>query len=140
MGLFRYVVDISIVSIPILTLFIQEMRNYMPENHRRFLQRIESVANIRDYVKTSACTDHVTAAYNLAVQRLTAFRDVHIQIVTRYIIIPSRKMPLKQSSGLNIAVASTMKKSSDGLSGTGGTELLPFLKQSRDETKETALR
>jgi indoleamine 2,3-dioxygenase len=111
----------------------------MPGSHRSFLQHIESVANIRDYVKASACTE-VTAAYNLAVARLTAFRDVHIQIVTRYIIIPSRKSSPAQSGGLNIAVASTNKKSSDGLSGTGGTELLPFLKQSRDETKETAVQ
>ncbi|KAG0650363.1 Indoleamine 2 [Hyphodiscus hymeniophilus] len=119
--------------------FLLEMRKYMPGNHRSFLQRIESAANIRDYVKTSACTEDVTAAYNLAVARFTAFRDVHIQIVTRYIILPSRKMPPTQSSGLNLAVASTMKKSSDGLSGTGGTELLPFLKQGRDETIQTVL-
>jgi indoleamine 2,3-dioxygenase len=111
----------------------------MPGSHRGFLQHIELKANIRDYVKTSACTEDVTAAYNLAVARLAAFRDIHIQIVTRYIILPSRKAPLAQSAGLNLAVASTNKKSSEGLSGTGGTELMPFLKQSRDETKDTAL-
>jgi indoleamine 2,3-dioxygenase len=111
----------------------------MPGSHRNFLQHLESVSNMRDYVKTSACTEEVTAAYNLAVARLAAFRDIHIQIVTRYIILPSRRAPLTQSSGLNLAVASTNNKSSVGLSGTGGTELMPFLKQSRDETRETAL-
>ena len=115
------------------------MRKYMPGSHRHFLQQIESVANIRDYVKTSACKEEVTAAYNLAVARLAAFRVTHIQIVTRYIILPSRKAPLSRSGGLNLAVASTNKKSSDGLSGTGGTELMPFLKQTRDETKKTAI-
>lgn len=115
------------------------MRNYMPGSHRQFLQHIKAVTNIRDYVKTSACTNDLTAAYNLAVARLAAFRNIHIQIVTRYIILPSRKAPATQSIGLNLAVASTLKKSSEGLSGTGGTELMPFLKQSRDETKETAL-
>jgi indoleamine 2,3-dioxygenase len=81
----------------------------------------------------------VTAAYNLAVARLAAFRDIHIQIVTRYIILPSRKAPATQSGGLNLAVASTMRKSGEGLSGTGGTELMPFLKQSRDETRGATL-
>lgn len=111
----------------------------MPGSHRSFLQHIESVANIRDYINTSACTDELTAAYNLAVSRLAAFRDIHIQIVTRYIILPSRKAPPTEASGLNLAVASTNKKSADGLSGTGGTELIPFLKQSRDETNGAAL-
>ena len=111
----------------------------MPGSHRSFLQHIESIANIPDYVKTSACTDELTAAYNLAVARLAAFRDVHIQIVTRYIILPSRKAPSTETSGLNLAVASTNKTSAEGLSGTGGTELIPFLKQSRDETNGAAL-
>jgi indoleamine 2,3-dioxygenase len=116
------------------------MREYMPECHRHFLEHIESVANIRDYVQTSASGEDVTAAYNLAVARLGALRDVHIRIVTRYIIAPSRK-PSHASianSEINLAIASTNKKTVDGLPGTGGTELMPFLKQSRDETKGTA--
>ncbi len=119
---------------------LQEMRNYMPESHRRFLQYIESAANIRDYVETSsACNDGVAAAYNLAVARLTVFRDIHLKIVTRYIILPSQGVLRARPSGLNLAIASTRKRSREGLSGTGGTELIPFLKQSRDETRKTAL-
>lgn len=122
--------------------FISEMRNYMPGAHRQFLQHIESVTNIRDYVKNSACSDDVVAAYDLAVARVATFRDAHIQIVTRYIILPSRKAPVPQScdsAGLNLAVASSNQTAMEGLSGTGGTEMMPFLKQCRDETKETAL-
>lgn len=76
-------------------------------------------------------------AYNLAVQRLREFRDVHIQIVTKYIIIPSRRIPSSQGGGLNLAVVSTNDKSK--LKGTGGTDLVPFLKQSRDETRDATI-
>jgi indoleamine 2,3-dioxygenase len=116
------------------------MRNYMPGPHRKFLEHMDTIANIREYVMTSASGPDVTDAYNLAVQRLGEFRDKHIKIVTRYIIAPSKKLPSTRSSGLNLAVASTNGNSAKKLHGTGGTELLPFLKQSRDETKETALR
>jgi indoleamine 2,3-dioxygenase len=93
----------------------------MPSCHRRFLEHIDSIANIREYAMNSASSDEVTASYNLAVTRLSAFRDIHIQIVTRYIINPSNR------------------SSTRGLSGTGGTELVPFLKQIRNETRDSAL-
>jgi len=119
--------------------FLQEMREYMPGGHRRFLEHIESVANIREYVQTSTSGEQVTAAYNLAVARLGELRDTHIKIVTRYIIGPSRRAAISPSSGLNLAIASTNRKSADALPGTGGTVLIPFLKQTRDETKATSL-
>lgn len=115
------------------------MRKYMPIGHRRFLEQIESTANIREYAKRFSTEDEVAVAYNIAVSSLAAFRDIHIRIVARYIIGPSRKPLRNLSGGNNIAIASSNKTSKDGLSGTGGTELMPFLKQSRDETKETAL-
>jgi indoleamine 2,3-dioxygenase len=116
------------------------MRKYMPAGHRRFLEHIESVANIREYVQKSASGEEVTAAYNLAVARLGGLRDIHLRIVARYIISPSRKPSSTANAGLNLAVASTKQKSLEGLPGTGGTELMPFLKQVRDETTETALK
>ncbi len=111
----------------------------MPGPHRRFLKHMESIANIREYVMTSASGSEVTDAYNLAVASLSKFRDTHIRIVARYIIMPSRKAPSSQHSGLNLAVASTKSRSENGLHGTGGTELIPFLQQSRDETKDTMI-
>src|SRR5438045_3262883 len=100
------------------------MRNYMPGPHRRFLKYMESVANIREYAMTSASGSDVTDAYNLAVASLSKFRDTHIRIVARYIIMPSRKAPLSHNRGMNLAVASTQSRSEKGLHGTGGTELL----------------
>jgi indoleamine 2,3-dioxygenase len=113
------------------------MRNYMPGPHRQFLQHVESISNIREYADT--CSDgYVGQAYNAAIKELSMFRDIHIQIVTRYIITPSKQQVPPSTTGMNLAIAST-NSDTKGLHGTGGTQLLPFLKQSRDETKNTAL-
>lgn len=117
----------------------QEMRNYMPRGHRLFIEQVESESNIRDYVQQFSMEEDIMTAYNTAVSKLAAFRDIHIQIVARYIIAPSRKPLQSLSDGVNIATASSNRSSMTGLSGTGGTELMPFLKQSRDETRETTL-
>jgi len=115
--------------------FLDEMRKYMPGPHRAFLNHISAVSPIHTYISHSACEPEVTQAYNNAVETLTSFRDIHIQIVTRYIINPSRKATGKENAGLNLAVATTKKGGKD-FRGTGGTQLIPFLKQSRDETRD----
>jgi indoleamine 2,3-dioxygenase len=114
------------------------MRRYMPGPHARFLELIESTSNIREYAEQHLSPE-LSEAYNVALIELGKFRDIHIQIVTRYIITPSRKAGSRGKPGLNIAIVSTNKDSTKGLQGTGGTELLPFLKQSRDETNGTVL-
>ncbi|PVH76925.1 indoleamine 2,3-dioxygenase-like protein [Cadophora sp. DSE1049] len=117
--------------------FLSEMRNYMPGGHRAFLEKMESIVNIREYAESTTISE-VTDAYNLAVKELELFRNVHIQVVTRFIITPSRQKTPNVHPGLNLAVASSNTASKE-LHGTGGTQLLPFLKQSRDETKDATL-
>ena len=124
--------------------FIQEMRKYMPGPHRHFLDQLPS-ASIREFVMSHDTSHPIIEDYNSAIAMLTAFRDKHIQIVTRYIILPSRahNSERREERKLNLAVASTLKVSksseSPGLQGTGGTRLIPFLKQTRDETKDVAI-
>lgn len=113
------------------------MRKYMPRGHRLFIEQIESTSNVRDYVQRFSKEDDITAIYNLAVSKLASFRDIHIRMVARYIIGPSRKPLQSLSDGMNLAISSSNRSSVAGLSGTGGTELMPFLKQCRDETKVT---
>lgn len=110
----------------------------MPGGHRIFLKKMEEIINIRDYAESTSIAE-VTEAYNLAVKELELFRGIHIQVVSRFIIIPSRKKNPNTHSGLNLAVASSNTEQKKELHGTGGTQLLPFLKQSRDETKEATL-
>ncbi len=136
--------------------FHEEVRAYMPERHRSFLEEVaaqfpggmkkgvsELVAReVGDGDGLGAEVAAVRDAFEAATRALAEFRGKHLQMVTRYIIIPSRQPNV--SSGVNLATASSKSKvpSSlpDGmhtgreLTGTGGTALLPFLKQSRDET------
>ncbi|KAH7034231.1 Indoleamine 2,3-dioxygenase [Macrophomina phaseolina] len=121
--------------------FIEEMRLYMPGSHRRFLQYLGHAANIREYALNPSTENTVLEAYNAAVAALAAFRDKHIQIVTRYIVMPSR-LKAQKTNTVNIASASSIQDGEDKaekkLYGTGGTALIPFLKQTRDETKKAA--
>ncbi|KAK9448633.1 Indoleamine 2,3-dioxygenase-domain-containing protein [Limtongia smithiae] len=129
--------------------FIHEMRKYMPGPHRRFLEQLELAANIRDYVNDHKKSNSaLTLAYDACLAVLRAFRDKHIQIVSRYIIVQARTTSSASTTssvtsshppskaGIGIAgIALTDKKSARG---TGGTSLIPFLKQARDETGEPA--
>lgn len=117
--------------------FHEEARDYMPGPHARFLVHMARLGSIRklaldleDPLREEE--QLLRAAYTAAVDAFTAFRQKHINIVTRYILIPS-KQPWTGSTRKNLASSSTEKKG-EGLTGTGGSQLFPFLKQSRDET------
>lgn len=124
--------------------FHAEMREYMPGPHKRFLDDIEAIANIRGYVDSHQDNRELLTAYNDAVAKLSGFRDKHIALVTRYIIIPSRMGKPAEATGRKDLASVTSKLASEKpasqeLVGTGGTKLIPFLRTSRDETSEAAV-
>lgn len=127
--------------------FILEMRKYMPGPHRRFLEHVESVANIREYVNARRKDRALVTAFDACLAMLRALRDKHIQLVSRYIIIKSREsrshsrsLSPKQSAAHRVNIANSIQRgNSKKLRGTGGTALIPFLKQARDETGEPAI-
>ncbi|KAL4908919.1 hypothetical protein BDW74DRAFT_187392 [Aspergillus multicolor] len=127
------------------TPYIQEMRNYMPGPHRRFLEMLTRNANLRPYAMSCKLGTPVRDAYNAAVMALGSFRDKHVRLVTRY-IITAAKMPPPENTPVRMNLASTTQtqmkdsteKVSSGVSGTGGTDLIPFLRQTRDDTKAAA--
>ncbi|GFG10909.1 indoleamine 2,3-dioxygenase family protein [Aspergillus udagawae] len=125
--------------------YIQDMRNYMPGPHRRFLEMMIRTSNVRQFAMSYKADTEVRNAYNAAVMAVGAFRDKHIQMVSRYIITPSRTKPNQNSSAhVNLATVTAAKQvarpndTPAGYSGTGGTDLIPFLKQTRDTTKAAA--
>lgn len=131
--------------------FHAEVRDYMPGGHRRFLEHVARSGSLRSLAMLpTSGPEHarMQEAYTAAIKTLTEFRNNHLGIITSYIVIPSKKTwtGAARKTTTNLATASTLqqnerkeagKDSADKeLTGTGGTALLPFLKQSRDETAE----
>ncbi|KAG8202639.1 hypothetical protein GWM34_02267, partial [Candida africana] len=116
--------------------FMNEMREYMPGNHQKFLSKIQEITNINQYV-----LDHkdshpeLVLSYDACLAMLKLFRDKHIQIVTRYVVLQAKKTE-KMGSSSTLRSGLARKKKEER--GTGGTSLLPFLKQCRDETGDPA--
>jgi indoleamine 2,3-dioxygenase len=135
--------------------FIHEMRKYMPGPHARFLAEVGKVANLRAFVEEHSYDSALTVAFDASLAMLSALRDKHIQIVSRYIIIQSaaaKKRAEADGSGKDkkgsgekkIDLAHRPKSaekdgSKKSLKGTGGSTLIPFLRQARDETGEPAV-
>ncbi|KAI5458871.1 Indoleamine 2,3-dioxygenase [Mariannaea sp. PMI_226] len=125
--------------------FIMEMRRYMPAQHAQFLNDVSLIANIREFVELNQRDTSLRLAYDACLAMLSAFRDKHIAIVTRYVITPSKQVRARSRSRspeatrqrVNLAVASRQNQKNQ--KGTGGTALIPFLKQARDETGDPAV-
>ncbi|KAL4874421.1 Indoleamine 2,3-dioxygenase [Aspergillus karnatakaensis] len=105
--------------------FIKEMRKYMPGPHKDFLERMSDISNIRGYAMGENDDSELRLAYNKAISRLRAFRDEHIRIVARYIFIPA---------GRN-GTADRVRCLQDSQRGTGGTDIMQFLRMTRNTTK-----
>lgn len=85
----------------------------------------------------------VRTAYNNLVLSLTSFRDKHIQLVSRYIVMASSASTsasmAKTAQAQTSDVAPDVKERNRvGFVGTGGTDLIPFLKKTRDTTRTAA--
>lgn len=127
--------------------FILEMRKYMPGPHRRFLEHVERVANIREYVTSRRHHDRaLVTAFDACLAMLRTLRDKHIQMVSRYIIIKSREsrshsrsLSPNEATKQRVNLANSLQRGNSKMRGTGGTALIPFLKQARDETGEPAI-
>jgi len=122
--------------------FIRDMRAYMPGRHAAFLEYMESITNIRAVVLAHADNAPLRTAYDASLAMLRAFRDSHIQLVSRYIIVPSRApstSPNRAGPSKRLNLAHPSASPGRKLRGTGGTALIPFLKQARDETGEPAI-
>lgn len=123
--------------------FIHEMRKYMPGPHRRFLEDVSKATNIRSFVESQRSDHALCDAYDSCLEMLCKLRDKHLQVVSRYIIVESRRsMTTDHAVGdaaLLPALTNSKAQSSKDAIGTGGTSLMPFLKQARNETTEPGI-
>jgi indoleamine 2,3-dioxygenase len=113
----------------------------MPGPHRRFLELLTKLTNIRPYALAHDEHSGVRTAYSAAAMSLSGLRSKHMQLVARYIVLASKTKPAGDDSGrVNIATVTSNKGSDQDpeFQGTGGTSLMPFLKQTRNATRECA--
>ncbi|KAF8972322.1 Indoleamine 2,3-dioxygenase [Flammula alnicola] len=117
--------------------FMSRMQSYMPKNHRLFLDHLKANPRpLRTFVM-DANDDELLSAYNLAVMALKRFRDAHMIIAALYILGPSRRAArLVSQADSNIREEVTAKAP---MKGTGGTDLVKFLKDTRTRTSETLI-
>ncbi|KAF4955748.1 hypothetical protein FGADI_4319 [Fusarium gaditjirri] len=116
--------------------FLTEMRQYMPAPHRDFLARAEVMANVRQFVSANSDASQLQDAYEACVLALARFRQIHIRLVAKYIVIPSagRKTAGEASRGNGL---SSEPVSIAGAQGTGGTKPVEFLKVIRNDVLES---
>lgn len=110
--------------------FLQDMRAYMPPAHRNFLSSLESVPPVRDFV-ISRRNESLKKAYNECVNGLVSVRKFHLAIVDTYIVKPSRQKP---TDGHTSREPSNVENR-----GTGGTDVMNFLKSVKDTTEKALL-
>ena len=117
--------------------FMSRMQSYMPKNHRSFLNHLQTNPRpLRTFV-LDRNDEALSIAFNRAVLALKEFRDAHMIIAALYILGPARRAAKRrleffEADGVNATSRQPMK-------GTGGTDLVKFLKDTRNRTKETII-
>lgn len=121
--------------------FMSRMQSYMPRNHRLFLDHLKANPRpLRAFVVDANDTE-LLSAYNQAVMSLKEFRDAHMIIATLYILGPARRA-FKLANDIAEHNSTTESKTPVGwtpVKGTGGTELVKFLKDTRTRTSESLI-
>jgi indoleamine 2,3-dioxygenase len=109
-----------------LTVYLQEMREYMPPRHRAFLQSLEQAIDDRGRPLLSGYVlDHkvqgpdLWSAYCTCVELLADFREIHIGYADSYI---HRQHQAHESNPTGV--------------GTGGTPFMAYLQKHLDETRQ----
>jgi indoleamine 2,3-dioxygenase len=116
------------------------MASYMPREHRVFLHNTAKLPSLRDYVESRPDDVRLFCAYNGCLQELSNWRSRHIGVVTTHIITQSRNEkpvgkrpdPEEVTDGLSVVDESKLQ-------GTGGSALIPFLKQAKKETLDSRI-
>jgi indoleamine 2,3-dioxygenase len=96
--------------------FLDELHQYRPVKHRRFIEEVGKRSKLRAFVRASSDADMVRL-YNGIIEHVQKFRAQHLEYAANYI-----NKQAKNSEGNPVDV------------GTGGTPFMKYLKKHRDES------
>ncbi|XP_028325244.1 indoleamine 2,3-dioxygenase 2-like [Gouania willdenowi] len=112
--------------------FLIRMRDYMPPTHRQLVETLSVCPPLRDFVLSNANDSDLRQAYNTCVNALVDLRNYHLNAVAKYIIVPGS---MAQSMGCPMGGVS---KEQEPI-GTGGTNLMVFLKTARNSAQNALI-
>ncbi|MEO1967918.1 MAG: indoleamine 2,3-dioxygenase [Sphingomonadaceae bacterium] len=95
--------------------FLDELHQYRPVQHRRFIEDLAAQSTLREFVAASDDTE-LKAAFNACLDQSARFRTRHLEYAASYIN--------KQAGSI---------AGNDPDVGTGGTPFMKYLKKHRDE-------
>ncbi|HEX9807157.1 MAG TPA: indoleamine 2,3-dioxygenase [Alteraurantiacibacter sp.] len=100
-----------------LKAFLDELHEYRPVEHRRFIEDLAAQSQVREFV-AEAGSDGLKQAFNACVEQVARFRTRHLEYAANYI---------------NKQAGSVAGNHPDV--GTGGTPFMKYLKKHRDENR-----
>ena len=100
--------------------YLNEMRDYMPPEHRNMIEEVENISKAKELIDGSKS---LTNKYNKCLEEIRKFRALHLEFAASYI---HKQSQIKNPFGTG---GSTIK-------GTGGTPFMKYLKKHRDETEK----
>ena len=100
--------------------YLNEMRDYMPPEHRRMIEDVEDRSNAKKYIQQSK---RLVNEYNKCLEEIRRFRALHHEFAATYI---HQQSQIKNPFG----------RGGSTITGTGGTPFMKYLKKHRDETQK----
>lgn len=101
--------------------FLDELHQYRPVPHRRFVEDLAAQSTLREFVGASDSAS-LKGAFNACIEQVARFRTRHLEYAASYI---------------NKQMASNPGNDPDV--GTGGTPFMRYLKKHRDENRAQAI-
>ena len=97
--------------------FLDELHQYRPVPHRRFVEDLAKHSTLREFVGGSS-SQSLKDAFNACIEQVARFRTRHLEYAASYI---NKQMPSNPGNDPDV--------------GTGGTPFMKYLKKHRDENR-----
>jgi indoleamine 2,3-dioxygenase len=104
--------------------YLNEMRDYMPPDHRKMIEDVELRSNAKHFIHQSK---QLTNEYNKCLEEISIFRAQHLEFAATYI---HKQSQIKNPFG----------RGGSTITGTGGTPFMKYLKKHRDETQKQKIK